>query len=355
MQSSRLKLFLPPLVVVGALLIAYLMVSSRPALPRVENTVPVPLVEVLPVKKGDVAIKLVAHGTVKARQQLDLASEVAGKVVWIAPEFVAGEQVEVGTLLLRIDPVNYQLAVADAKAAFASAQLSLSNAKVLKQAASIAEAKARVEAARLRILQAENNLEDTEIRSPFNAVVDSQLVEYGQYVPVGKAIARLLSTDKAEVRLPLSTADSGFLNHGSASTVRIQALLGAQLQSWQGKLTRVEARVDEETRVLPVIVEVDFPYDLTRHFVSLPLGLFVRVEINVGPVSDAVRLPRSALHEGHSVFILSDGSLQRRKVTVIKQDEEGVVVTDGVLDGDSVVVTRLELMYDGMKVAATHE
>lgn len=350
MLQARLKSALPVLLLAGAALIAFLMVGSRPELPRAEGRSPVPSVKVLQVQKGDVAVTIVAHSSVAARQILDLSSEVAGRVVWMAPGFVRGELTNKDALLLRIDPIDYRAALADAKATLANAKLALADARVLKQSASVAEAEARVEAARQRIVQAQKNLANTEIRAPFNSVIDTQLVEFGQYVTAGTNIARLLSTDKAEIRLPVTAADRGFLNLKSTAAVSLQARLGAESQRWQGKIARIESRVDEQTRVFPVVVEVDFPYDLERHKVALPLGLFVKAELAGEPVAAAVRLPRSALHEGNSVFTLENGSLQRRVVSVARQDAEGIIVTSGLEDGDAVVVTRLELMYEGMQV-----
>jgi len=53
---------------------------------------------------------------------------------------------------------------------------------------------------------------DTEIRAPFNAVIDKQMVEPWQLINIGQTVARLLSTDTAQVSLPLAAAESGFLD-----------------------------------------------------------------------------------------------------------------------------------------------
>lgn len=345
-----LKSLLGPLLLLAAVLTAYTMWKSRPELVAADVDVSLPVVNVLTIEKRAIAVPIVASGTVTARQKLDLSTEVTGRVIWISPDFVAGVRVEAGTVLLKVDPLNYRVALADARAVLAGAELSLADARVQKQKASVKESQARVEAARQRIIQIQQDLANTEIRAPFNAIIDAQLVEYGQYLTVGKVVARLLGTDKAEIRLPITSIDRGYLNLQSSRQVLVQARLGAELSQWQGELVRIESRVDDQTRVFPAVVEVAFPYDLQRHPKPLSLGLFVSVEMQGIPVADAVKLPRTALHDGSKVFILQQGKLTQRAVTIAKELDDGIIVSDGLSDGDQVVTTRLPLMFAGLQV-----
>ena len=84
---------------------------------------------------------------------------------------------------MRIDPINYRLALAEAKAALVRANNALADATALKRKATAAEARLNIEIARQRILKAEQDLAYTEIRAPFNAVIDRQLVELGRSWP----------------------------------------------------------------------------------------------------------------------------------------------------------------------------
>ena len=163
-------------------------------------------------------------------------------------------------------------------------------------------------------------------------------------------MARLLSIDVAQVTLPLTSAEAGFLESSTGSRVVLSAQIGEQEQQWQGKLARVEARVDELSRVIPVVIEIDSPYDTAVHSKRLPLGLFVSATLPGKPVSSAVRLPSSVLHTNDSVFVLSGNTLHRKQVNVVHRDGDSVVINGGLETGDRVVTTRLELMFEGMKV-----
>ena len=203
----------------------------------------------------------------------------------------------------------------------------------------------------MRIAKAEQDLAYTEIRAPFNAVIDRQLVEFGQFINTGQVAARLLSSDTVEVTLPLPAADAGFLDARPGTLVSISVEVGAQQREWQGRVLRIESRVDSETRVIPVVVEVASPYDNSIHDHRLTLGLFVEVEIPGKPVSSAVRLPNSVLQAGDAVFVLVDNALQRRSVQIARREGDFVVLNGGLVDGDMVVVTSLDIMFEGMKVS----
>jgi RND family efflux transporter MFP subunit len=350
MYSKAIKLVIPLGIVIAAILLAALMVDSREELKPGDAAQPLPHVQALAVTLSQVPIEIIAHGNVTSRYELDLASEVTGRVVWVAAEFEPGEVVAAGTVLLRIDPVNYQLALAQAKAALASADMALADARALKRQAAISEGELNIEAARQRIRKAEQDLAYTEIKAPFAAVIDKQLVEPGQFISTGQPVARLLSSDVAQVTLPLTPADAGFLEMSIGTPVTLRAQIGEQQQQWQGTLARVEARVDQQSRVLPVVVEVKTPYDTSVHPQRLPLGLFVEAALPGQPARDAVRLPSSVLHADDTVFVVAGNTLRRKRVNVIHREGDSVVINSGLDSGDLVVTTRMELMFEGMKV-----
>lgn len=350
MFKRALKLLLPIAIIAVAILIAMAMVRSRPELQTSDTPAPLPRVQVMDVTLGDVPVTIIAYGDVTARHELDLVSEVTGRVIWVAPEFQPGEMVEAGQALLRIDPVTYRLALAEAKAELSRAETGLADAEAFKRKASVVEGKLNIEAAKERITKAEQDLDYTDIRSPFNAVIDRQLVEPGQFINIGQSVAHLLSSDTAEVSLPVSAAQSGFLDDSATGEVALSAQIGARKSRWPATILRIESRVDRQTRVVPVVVEVASPYDSTVHEQVLPLGLFVEAHIPGKHIPSAVQLPGSALQSDDSVFVLQDNSLRRRPVNVAYRAGDTIVVDGGLEKGDRVVITRLEVMFEGMKV-----
>ena len=270
-------------------------------------------------------------------------------------EFEPGMVVSAGEPLLRIDATDYELALAEAKQSLASAELSLADAKALRQKARVEEAEATVAAAKARIARARRDLDNTSIQAPYAAVIDSVLVEVGQFISSGTQVGRILGSDRAEVRLPIMQRDVLLIDSEDDVPVTLSRSVGSRQLQWQGRLTRIEARVDTDTRVIPVVVEVAEPLNTSRHENALPFGLFVRVDIAGQPVADAVRVPQVALHGDSDVFLFVDGTLQRREVRVERLREGYALVTGGLNDGDQVVITRLDLMFEGMAVAVSDD
>jgi RND family efflux transporter MFP subunit len=313
----------------------------------------VPVVRILVAEPGPLPITIHSRGTVASSTAIELVSEVSGRVIWVAPEFVVGGAIKQGAALLRIDSIDYEVALSSARAALASAELSLQEAQVLVMKAAIDEAKAQVLAARDRLRQAEMDLANTEITAPFDAIIDSKGADLGQYVQAGTALMKLLGTSRVEIRLPVPASEVPLLRYGQSPDgswpmAELTARFGAVEYRWQARLVRLEQRVDEQTRVFYLVAEVESPYDANLHPWPLSVGLFVEASIEGHALPAATRLPRSALHPGDFVYILEQGLMARRPVTVLRREQESVIVGVGLSAGDQVILSRLDIMVEDM-------
>jgi len=357
MHNKWIRRLLPLIILAGAAVIALALVRCRPELPQRESVPKVPLVEVMTAAPGPVAVAVHSRGTVAASMDIELVTEVSGKVIWVAPEFVAGGAVAQGTTLLRIDPIDYEVALSAAQADLASAKLSLAEVQAVVKKAAIEEAEARVRAAQDRLRHAEADLANTVIAVPFDAVIDTRQVDLGQYVQAGSPLMRLLGTELVEVRLPLLASDVPFTHYGQRADgswpeATLTARFGDIERSWPARLARLEQRVDAQTRVFYLVAQVEAPYDSKRHPWPLSVGLFVEADIGGVEIHEATRIPRSALYDGDSVYVLEQDSMRKRPVTVLRRERDSIIVGAGLAAGDKLILSRLEVMTDGMPAAA---
>lgn len=356
MKRQFLALLRPLAILAGAGAIAVFMLSGRETPVARSIDKPLPMVQAQTIRKDDLPVTVVAHGNVRAWRELELTAEVTGRVMWASERFEPGVEVAEGEPLLRIDATDYELALAEAQQSLASAELTLADAKALSQTARVNEAEATVVAAEARIASARRDLDNTEILAPYNAVIDTALVEAGQFISAGTEVSRILGSDKAEVRLPLLQRDVLLIDDTSEVAVTLRSSSGGPRElRWTGRVARIESRIDSETRVIPVVVEVREPLNTERHATPLPFGMFVRAEIAGKSLADAVRIPQSALHGDSDVFVFEDGRLQRRTVEVERLRDGLALITAGLDDGDRVVTTRLDLMFEGMAVDLADE
>ena len=84
MQNKWIGRLLPLLILAAAAVIAVALVKSRPELPQRESQPKVPLVEVMTAQPGPVAVAVHSRGTVAASMNIELVTEVSGKVTWVA-------------------------------------------------------------------------------------------------------------------------------------------------------------------------------------------------------------------------------------------------------------------------------
>ena len=143
------------------------------------------------------------------------------------------------------------------------------------------------------------------------------------------------------------------LDQGQGLPVEVLFMETATPKLWHGRLARVKAALDQTTRTLPVVIEVDDPApgDSTTHAADrLKPGMFVTVRIQGRQVENVHRLPRHLVHDGDTVYLAVDDQLSIRPVTILRRFKQSVLISDGLSDGDLVVTTPLSGAVPGMRI-----
>lgn len=330
-----------------------------------------------PVRERRVALDVHTQGEVRAKTEMELVAEVSGRIVAVAPEFVAGGSIEPGAVLLAIDDTDYRFAVTRAESGVAEARVKLeqirADAAVARRQLTpatatplglrepqLADAEARLRAAEADLAKARLDLGRTQLRLPFRGRLRETAVGLGEFVAVGTPLGRAFSTDVAEVRLPLTDQQLASLGlpigyvaaEGEGAAVELSAVVGGEGRSWHGRITRLDAAVDPGTRLLHALAEVDEPYGAAATQAGMPLavGLFVDARIRGRAVEAARVIPRVALRQGDSVYVVAGGELSIRRVSVLHEDAEEVVLAGGVEAGEAVVISPVRSPVNGMRV-----
>ncbi len=234
--------------------------------------------------------------------------EVAGKVTALHSDFVAGGFFERNAVLVTIDARDYDAAIVQAQAQIAEVkrQLAMEVAQadqahnewqalgegvpsaLTLRAPQLAEARAKLKAAQANLLQARVRRSRCELRAPFTGRLLSKNIGLGQFIQPGDKLARIFSTDVAEIRLPLTTAQLGFLDlplgarNASAHKgpkVSLTAQFAGKLQTWEGYIVRTEGALDESTGVLYAVAEARGADQQNTQRPPLLPNLFVQAEI----------------------------------------------------------------------------
>jgi RND family efflux transporter MFP subunit len=377
-KPSAIKRLLVPLVILAlSAAIAVVLINNQPTL---ETTVkePVPVaVRALEVKLAPMQLSVSSEGNVQPSIETKLVAQVAGEVVELSSSLVAGGDFSKGDVLLKLDPRDYEIALARSEAAlsraqaeqrFAAEEAARIRSLYSEELASVAHlqsaerllaiANAALDDASAAVKRASVDLERTVFTAPFNGRVRAENVDVGQFLSKGAMIATLYDTDRLQVRLPLADAQLAYLDPSYAQTglageepadVVLTANYAGDTQSWSAKLLRTEGDISTKSRFLHVIVEVI--ETLNGNDVRLPVGLFVDAVITGRTVDDLVSVPRTALRPDNTVMVIDDGDqLHFRDVTVFKLADSDVLISEGLASGERISISPLQFVVEGMPV-----
>lgn len=350
------------------------------------------LVELTSGQAGTFRPTIVAMGRVRPAQEVVLRPRVAGEVVARADAFVPGGFVDAGETLLRIERDDYEnrlqqrrselrQALADLEIEMGRQDVARREYELLGESISggnedlvlrkpqLDVAKARIASARAAVGQAELDLERTTIRAPFDAHVLSRDVDVGSQVEPGDALARLVGVETywVETTVPVSKlrwlsfpeldgeldgGDDGDGSHAptKGSEVRIRDRNAWGEDTWRtGRLYKLVAELDDQTRMARVLVAVDDPLALDSDAGTprLMIGSYVEGRIQGRPIEDVVRLDRDYVRKNDTVWVMQDGRLDVRSLRIAFRDEEHVYVREGLDEDDRIVTTDLATVDDG--------
>lgn len=326
-----------------------------------------------------VRISTTLPGRINALKDAEVRARVTGIVESI--NFEQGNQVKAGQLLFKIDPAVYQANVNSAKASLLQAEANAKSAAALanryqalikenaisKQEydnaiASAQQTKAAVEAAKASLAAAEIDLSYTEVTSPIDGITGKALVTEGALVSATSAtpLATVQNLDEVYVDFTQSTVDmmnlrkaflNGELEQIDQNTAAVHLILEDGTQYEQtGKLLFSGVTVDPNTG--KVNLRATFP---NPDHLLLP-GMFVQVQLERGLNKAAVMIPTQAIQRradgGSFVYVVDQGKVAMRPVTVGEVVAEKTQITSGLKEGEQLIVEGFTKIGPGAPVKA---
>ncbi|WP_269540633.1 efflux RND transporter periplasmic adaptor subunit [Cerasicoccus fimbriatus] len=376
----KLTVFVCVIIALVAVGLTVLIKSTEPSAQREgASKKTAMLVEVLEVEQGNFRPQIVVMGLVRARDDVMLSPRVSGEIIERSSNFTSGAQVRKGEMLVKIDPADYEIQVAQRESALHQAEADLAiemgrqnvakldyelldkdivtgNENLVLRKPQLNAAKADVEAAQAMLDQAKLELERTTLRAPFDAQVLSRNVAVGSQVSPGDDLGRLVSTSRYWVtatapltKLPYIDFASQSEGEGSLAKIRNRT-------SWptgvyrEGRVDKLIGALDEGTRLARINVGVEDPLALTEANAGKPpliIGSLLEVTIEGREIENVVRLDRAYLREDDTVWVMQDGTLNILPVVVEFRDADYVYISEGLPGDAKVVTTSLSSVVDG--------
>lgn len=245
------------------------------------------------------------------------------------------------------------------------AKLDLDRAQVLLQQRVMAQAeydavKARYDelvgdelAAAARVGQANIALADTELRSPLDGVVVQRSVEVGDLAAPGTPAFVVADTHDVKVIFGVPDSVRKALRVDDAVTIRTEGVPG---RTFRGVVSKIAEKADERSRAF------DVEATIANADLALKIGFIATVEVeSAGAVARAPAVPLSAIvpspapKDAHAVYVVTSRDGQTvaslRPVVLGHLVRNDVTISEGVAEGDRVIVVGAEHVHDGERVA----
>jgi len=413
---SRKKLFwlLPP-VLIGIVIFIIFKTGQQPPqlsesgeIARSVRTIQIHKTDFVPIAQG--------YGVVQPAQVWKAIAEVSGRIIEMHPRLENGEIIEQGETLFQIDPVDYELNLAQARAQLAELDVQQANTeaslKIEKQNLALAKkeytrlqklskkgsvSQSNVDSAErtvhssnalvqnlhntlallptqrnlqlAKITQAERDLSSAMVIAPFNLRVSSMSIEADQYVSKGQHMFSGDSINRVEIiaQMAIPSLKNLFIDHpdtpkevnffahnlssftGFKPTITLD-IGNKQSASWDATFVRFTDGVDSQTRTMGVVVAVENPMQNIIPGKRPPLSKDMFVEVSIAGLTqtDKIVIPRSSLHNGKAYIMDEQNRLNIRTVQKHYDQQDKSIISEGLNDGDQLVLTDLIPAVQGM-------
>jgi RND family efflux transporter MFP subunit len=254
------------------------------------------------------------------------------------------------------DSAQAALNAVKARVRSADAQLAVKKTGVAKAKADHKTALAHVDLAKADYGRVEALLQYGVISAPFDGVVTRRLVDPGAFIAPAdgnsnaKPLMTVSRTDIVRISLQLPMAEVRWLNQGDRAVLdRINVLPD---ERFDGDVTRFATTLNMDSRMMRVEIDLDNPED------RLMPGYYGYVTLYLEQFPQQPVIPSSALltdENGSYVFVVEDGTCQKRVVKTNYRDGSIVGIESGVSAGEQVIQAGGGQLVDGQKVVAVNE
>jgi RND family efflux transporter MFP subunit len=204
--------------------------------------------------------------------------------------------------------------------------------------------------------QAKLDLERSGMDAPFDGWVLEKAIEVGQHVNVGQQLGRIYRSGQLDIVVRIPSKDLQWFPAGFEQDTPVAADVifenAGQHYTWSGHVARVKAMMEERTRTLPMVIEVDelATDGQKKNSFRLRPGMFVTIKIKGKAIDQAFVVPRHVVYPGDVVYTVKDNHLKINEVNILRSYKELVIINEGLSEGELIVKTPLSSVKDGMSV-----
>ena len=317
-------------------------------------------------------------GQARAHNEADLSFRVSGPLI-VLPNDIVGREFKAGEAIARIDPRDYEVKVADIEAQLARARASSKRAaseykrelNIFKQdpgatsqtvvdrkSAQRDQTVADVKSLSASLDAAQDQLEYTYLKAPFNGKIVQQYVQNFEDVRAKEAIVRLLDTSRIEMVVNIPENMISYAPYVTNIRVQFDAFNDHPIPA---VIKEIGAEASRTTRTYPVTLLMEQPEDIKILPGMAGRAVADRESVEAGKQLGIV-IPVSAIFSPEEnntsyvwVFDEQAAIVSRREVVTGELSDHGVPVEDGLTPGEWVITAGVSYLAEGQTVKLLEE
>ena len=364
------------------ILISILKFISNDKVLQEENT------EVFLVETEKIILKnnkpeYIFYGNIIAQNQVDVISQLPGKIIKISPKILSNDYFEKGEKIFELDSFNFKQELIKKKSELeelrnelksknlifselekqqilskknydrktqlvgdivtkknledAATELSINNAKVLDIKSNIQTILSNIKIAESQVKQAQRNLTDTVYRAPFSGKLDNSYIEVGAEVSTGRILGKLLNTSDLSVQFFV----------GESVYTHISNILGKEAQvfwkksnfkkNYSAKVFYIDSAINKERAGLNIKAKLE---EISENDPIKP-GVFVEVVIQGLTIQESFLVDENSIYEDTFIYVLEGNKAVRTKINIEGFAKEKVIITGNKLNNKKIILTRI--------------
>lgn len=337
-MKKKIITILGILILIVVLIILKITIDKKHS-EEVQSTKPDPtiLVEAYLVKDTSIVYDVMAVGTIKANEQVDIVSEINKKIVGIYMK--DGSYVKKGQLLFKLDDEDLQAKLKKLETQLDLAQKTEQREKIRLSKGGISQQKYDEVLNNLELIQNEINivkvdLSKTEIKAPFSGIIGLRNISEGAWANPNIVLANLQDITQMKIDFSLPEKYANDINIGDY----INFTTDYSTEKFTSRVDSKESQIDLKTRNITVRA---IAYNKNKNLVA---GSSAKIALNIKELDQCIFVPASSLmpsFQGYQIYVVKDGKAYKTNVKTGIRNQNTVQILDGLNFGDTVITTNL--------------
>lgn len=310
-----------------------------------------------PIKK-DTTITREYVSQIRSIQHIEIRALEKGYIQNIYVD--EGQYVKKGQLMFQIMPLIYNAEMQKAQAEANFAEIEYQNTKQLsdKNVVSpneLALVKAKLDKAKAELSLAQTHLQFTQIKAPFDGIMDHFQVRLGSLVNEGDLLTTL--SDNSEMWVYFNVPEAEYLNYKTNSTeenlLKVNLMMANnQLFDYPGMVKTIEADFNNETGNIAFRATFPNPKSLLRH------GETGNIRMTI-PIKNAIIIPQKAtfeiLEKRYVYTIDKNNVVHSKEISVASEMPDLYIVKNGITENDKILLEGIRKVKDNDKIEYEYE